>query len=271
MATPSTEIGATGPAKRGSRRELIRLIAAEAVSTVFQPLVALRTGEVFAYEALSRGPAGSRWERPDLLFGAAEENGLLMSLERLCRKKALEAKQAHLPPGTRLCLNVDPRVVRDPEFRRGRTLRLLEALGIDPREIILEITERSVIADFPTFLAALAHYRDQGYRIAVDDVGAGYASLRAVIEIRPSLIKLDAGLIRGAPVDPLKQALLAALADFGHRAGTALVAEGIETPEELSLVRALGIEYGQGFLLARPACPPPSPAPEATALLSGMV
>lgn len=255
---------------RGGRSELIQVIADESVTTVFQPLVSLQTGEVFAYEALSRGPRGSRLERPDVLFSLAERNGLLVSLERICRKKALEAKKAHLPPGSKLCLNVDPRVIRDPQFRSGQTLRLLGQLGINPQEIILEITERSMIADFPTFLAALAHYRDQGYYIAVDDVGAGYASLRAVIEIRPNLIKLDAGLVGGAPGDPIKQALLAALADFAHRVGTALVAEGIETAEELALVRDLGIDYGQGFLLARPACPPPPVAPEASALLPGM-
>ncbi len=235
------------------RHELAQIIADGGIRTLLQPIVCLRTARVIGFEALSRGPAGGCLENPVALFDFAEASGFLVALERLCRTKALQAKKALIPPGTILSLNIDPRVIVDPQFRSGITRLLLIHLDIDPGDIVLEITERAAIDDFRTFLAALQHYRQQGFRIAIDDVGAGYASLRTVIETRPHLLKIDASLVRGAAEDPLRREVLTALAGFSHRIGTKVVAEGVETAEDLDLLCRLDIDYAQGYFLARPA------------------
>ncbi len=130
---------------------------------------------------------------------------------------------------------------------------MLASLGVSPQEVILEVTERIAISDYELFRRTLDHYRSQGYRIALDDVGAGYSNLRLVAEAQPEFIKIDQGLVQGVAHAKARRAAVSALARMAEECGAVSIAEGIETTEDLMVVRDLGVPLGQGFLLGRPA------------------
>lgn len=226
------------------------IIAERAVSVVYQPIFWLQSGSVFANEALTRGPAGP-YASPQTLFESAAGAGRLFALEMLCREEALRSK----PPGL-LCLNVDPRTLEDSAFRRGMTAQALEAQGILPSEIVFEVTERFSISDFSLFRRTLDHYRSQGYRIALDDVGAGHSNLRLVAEAQPEIVKIDKGLVQGVAASRPRRAAISALLTMASELGALAVAEGIETVDDLGVLQELGAPLGQGFLMGAPAAHP---------------
>lgn len=152
-----------------------------------------------------------------------------------------------------LFVNIDPRVVTQPKFISGWTKEKLRNLGLSAEQIVFEITERSCIKDFQAFRQAINHYRRQGYRIAIDDVGSGFSSLQAIAELHPDIIKIDRSIVATAPDDRIKQAILESLTVLGHRIGITLLAEGIETESEHKLVKQLGYDLGQGYFLGKPA------------------
>ncbi|KEO82114.1 GGDEF domain-containing protein [Tumebacillus flagellatus] len=227
------------------------LLAGRRVEAHFQPIVSFDTGAPLGWEALSRGPKGSRFERPDALFSFAEETGELYALEKICRERAIERAQ-ELPDGAKLFLNINPRTMDDPQFTKGETKRLLQLYGLSPADVVFEITERHSIRDYAAFRKTLEHYRQQGYLIAVDDAGAGYSSLQSIVELCPDFIKMDMSLVRDVHNDPVKQALLEAFVTLAGKIRCKIIAEGIEREEEVKTLLALGIDYGQGFLLGRP-------------------
>ncbi len=228
------------------------IIKSENIRTVFQPIVSLVDGTILGYEALSRGPEGSPLERPDMLFKVAEANNMIWELEYLCRVKALEKAQKMVPIKM-LFLNVDPKVMNDEKFKSGFTKDFILKLGIDPANIIFEITERTCIEDYKIFKKTIDNYIDQGFRIAIDDTGAGYSGLKMLAEVHPHYIKLDMDLIRDIDKKALNQALVKALAEFAISVNMKTIAEGIETIDELNVLIGFGIHYGQGYLLQRPS------------------
>ncbi len=227
--------------------QLRQILAQGAVYAAYQPIRRLKDGSLFAHEALARGPEGPL-HSPAQLFQAAAAEGLLFALELACRTAALERK----PPGV-LCLNVDPLTLQDPAFTRGMTAQVLAALGVSPREVIFEITERIAITDYDLFRRTLGHYRSQGYRIALDDVGAGYSNLRLVAEAGPEFLKIDQGLVRGCARAKARRAAVSALARMAEECDAVAIVEGIETAEDLRVLVDLGVPLGQGFLLGHPA------------------
>ncbi len=235
--------------------QLGELLANDLVRAVFQPIVRLDDRTVFAHEALARGPEGPM-HTPAALFGAAAEEGRVFALELACRNAALHQK----PPGV-LCLNVDPLSLQDPAFTRGMTAQVLSSIGVLTSEVIFEITERIAIQDYDLFRLTLDHYRSQGYRIALDDVGAGYSNLRLVAEAQPELLKIDQGLVRGLSQAKARRAAVSALVRMAEECGAQAIAEGIEDEQDLRALEDLGVPLGQGFLLGRPV-------PRETALAS---
>ncbi|MCD5407035.1 MAG: EAL and GGDEF domain-containing protein [Desulfotomaculum sp.] len=223
---------------------------------VYQPLVNLSNGEIIGYEALTRGPAGSVLESPGMLFPLAEKAGLLYPLEKVTREKAL-TEMHRLNQGEMLFLNINPTILNDPSFSSGRTKEILQKTQRMPQHVVFEITERTAITNFSAFRKALEHYRRQGFKVAIDDVGAGYSSLQSVAELKPDFIKIDRSLIANIHLDSTKQALLETFVVFSRKINSALIAEGIETREELKSVIRLGVNTAQGFYIARPANPLP--------------
>jgi EAL domain-containing protein (putative c-di-GMP-specific phosphodiesterase class I)/serine phosphatase RsbU (regulator of sigma subunit)/CBS domain-containing protein len=234
--------------------DLDTIISKKNLYPVFQPVVSLETGEVFGYEALTR-------TEPDVfsgpitqLFSAAEKKGRLWELDKLCRKTAIKTARA-MGLKRRLFLNVSPESIYEHDFQEGFTRQQLAKYGIDPAELVLEITEHSErITDKTQSLKGAAdYYRQQGYRIAVDDVGSAYSGLQRVCALNPDFIKIDMSIIHGIEKDQVRQAMVKSLVTFCASSGAGLVAEGIETAAELDELLSLDVMYGQGFFLAYPA------------------
>lgn len=251
-------------------RELQEIIREEQVRVLLQPVVSLSDGSVRGYEALSRGPRGSRLESPERLFSACRQVDLLFALEQVCRRYALLAKQRFMARNEYLFLNVEPEIINEPRQQADLHQEVLGALGIQPEEVVLELTERSAINDYPGMARALDRYIELGFKVAVDDLGAGYANLRLIAEIQPTFIKVDMTLIRGIDGNPRKQALMETLCVLSDKMDACLVAEGVETVEELRALASLGADFAQGFYLARPQENPPRLAPSVLAALSGL-
>jgi PAS domain S-box-containing protein len=236
LLAPSVALTSATAATRGS---IQAIIDARAFHPVFQPIVELHTGAVVGYEALTRFADGAL---ADVVFASAARVGLEVELEVATLEAALGAA-AVLPPEAYLSLNASPALIGS-----GRLGPLLA--GVD-RRITLEITEHAVVADYAVLRREVAALGPTVH-LAVDDAGAGYASLRHILELAPNFVKLDLGLIRGIDTDPARQALIAGMSYFAVKRNVRLVAEGIETAAELETLRSLGIPYGQGYLFGRP-------------------
>lgn len=245
--------GEPEPSYRVRRTErFLSILQERSIQAVYQPIVSLTGGDVFGYEALTRGPKDTDFQSPRELFTFAEDEGLLYSLDRLAREKAI-AGCAGLRSDQRLFINIPAHVIHDPDFTPGRTLGLLEKMGLAPHNVVFEITERCSIEDFSTAKKILQHYRSQGYQIAIDDAGAGYSSLQAIAELQPDYIKVDRSLIHNIHKDKIKEHMLETFVAFAEKMNIRIIAEGIELPDELFKLMQMGIHYGQGYLLARPS------------------
>jgi EAL domain-containing protein (putative c-di-GMP-specific phosphodiesterase class I) len=210
----------------------------------FHPIVLAETGEIFGYEALARGvPRILR--SPEVMFEVAAEADLVWELSRLCRARALSGAKDLLQGDQLLFVNVDPHDFADPGFG------VLDS--IDPRRIVLEITERTAIKDYPKFRERLRSFRERGFRFAVDDAGSGYAGLGSIANLEPDFIKLDISLINSIDTNFIKQNLVETMVGFAKEQGAMVIAEGIERVEELETVKRLGVPLVQGFLLHHPA------------------
>ncbi|MCL5982685.1 MAG: EAL and GGDEF domain-containing protein [Firmicutes bacterium] len=241
------------------RQEFLEILANKQLSVVYQPIVSLTSGEMLGWEALARGPENSYFSRPDLLFNFAEEVGLLFPAEKVCREKAISCI-GDLDAEQKLFLNVHPRTMSDPNFIKGETLQILRNHGLAPRNIVFEITERHSIGDFSSFKQLIENYRSQGYRIAIDDVGAGFSGLQTIAEIRPDFIKIDMSLVRNIDSILSRQAVVEALISLAGNINSRVVAEGVETQQELNTLLLKGVHYAQGYYLARPEFPRPTVA-----------
>ncbi len=235
---------------------LEEIIAGRKLSALFQPIIDLSSGEFLGYEGLIRGPADSTLHSPTNLFGAAEQEDLSLEVEMLSRQIVLEAFARQNLPG-KLFLNVSPETLTHPSFKNGQTLAFLNKLGIDPKRVIIEITENQATFDFEAMRGALLHYRAMGFQIAIDDLGEGFSSLRLWSELRPEFVKIDMHFVQGVDHDPIKLQFLKSIQSIAESCGTHVIAEGVETEDELRVVKDLGIALGQGFFIARPGHTPP--------------
>lgn len=249
-----------------SREEILAIIKEGRIHAVYQPIVSLSDGHVLGYEALARGPLGSRFESPTALFTQAAQHNVLFKLEALCRRQAIEGSREFIR-GRRLFLNVDPRVIHDPDFKSGITRNLIEEAGLSPKDIVLELTERSAIQDYKIFSEALVHYRRQGYALAIDDAGSGYPSLQAIMELQPLYVKIDRSIIQGIHNNPAKKAMARALVQVSRDLHCYTIAEGVEEPEELEYLLEIEVDYAQGYLIGKPAPTPPDPPADILARL----
>jgi len=234
-----------------NKEKLQELLIKEEIRIVFQPIVNLKTLEVMGYEALTRGPEGTEYENPYFLFDIAREVGLVFELDRICRKKAL-LQATQLDTNTKLFINCLPNTIHDPEFKGNYLKEFLADVKRIPANVVMEISEREAINDYGVFREAMEYYSDLGFSIAIDDTGAGYSSLEAIVELKPHFLKLDISMVRGIGDNLLKQAMTKAMVSFAGNMNVQIIAEGIETKEELETLKNMGIPLGQGFLLGRP-------------------
>lgn len=234
-------------------KELIRaLIAERNLSIVFQPIVDMEDGRVFAFEALTRPGANSGFKNPGQLFHAADHHGMLWELEQVSRQASFEAA-AGWQDGTHLFLNSSPAVFADRRFPASIRECLMCTPGLTMDRVVLEITELSDESMSEQLVERALELKAAGYKVAVDDAGAGTSGLNRIVQIRPAWIKLDTEFVRNIQADPFRQNLVRFFVHFARLSNINLVAEGIETAEELATVVSVGVRFAQGFFLARPA------------------
>lgn len=225
------------------------LLDARRVSAVYQPIIRLSDREVMGFEALAR--PGGQGDSVEGLFAAALRMGLSRDLDWLCRRAALDQSR-EFPPGTAIFINVGVPGLMDPLHDVDQMLLLLQWANREPREVVLELSEREAVTDLERFRQVLHSYRDEGFRFAMDDVGEGHSTLEVLAAGEPEYIKIARTLTQSAEkAGP--RAAIQALAAFGASTGATLIAEGIEDMDDLRLMRDLGVELGQGYGIGRPA------------------
>ena len=235
-----------------TRCRLQDVLLSDEIRTVFQPIVDLQRGGTLGYEALSRGPAGTAQHNPVNLFTAAKQADLVFELDRHCRRRAMRTAR-NLPPPYRLFINVVPASMYDPDFQGASLIKLLEGLGLSPDRIVLEVSEQYAIENYTMFVDALQNFTQMGFSAAVDDIGAGYSGLEKIAHLNPGHLKFDIQLVRDIDKSHVKREMARALKAFAEKMDSKIIAEGIEREGEKQALIDLGIDYGQGYLLARPA------------------
>ncbi len=237
VATPAAQ------REREHVRILRDVLRDRALRVVFQPVVRLADAAVVGYEALARFDVAS-FPTPAHAFAAADNLGLGVALELLAIERAFESLPG-MPPGTTLAVNLSAEALLDPRVQET----VLAHAGSD---ICVEVTEHTQVQDYPALNQVTARLRAANVQIVVDDAGAGFASLQHILQLRPDIIKLDISLTRDIDADPVRTALARSLVSFAGEVGARLVAEGIETEAEHDKLRAIGVDLGQGYYLAKP-------------------
>lgn len=237
---------------------LKNIIANEKMNTFFQPIFDMKSNETFGFEALNRPMSTKLFKTPDFFYEFVGQTENVFLFECFCRNLSLARYYERLNVFPRnkdftLFLNIHPNVLLDKNYHSGETLSLLKTFNIEPDQVVFELTERSAVTDFEEFARVLSHYRSQGYRIAVDDVGSGYNSLKTLIYLKPEFIKLDRSLIQNIDAHPAQQQLLKIILNYAIESGTKVIAEGIETKEEYAFIESVGVHYAQGYAIGRPA------------------
>ena len=230
---------------------LDRILAHGDITSLFQPILSLSERGVLGYEALTRGPSNSALHSPINLLAAARHAGRLNELEMICRESACRRYSQQKLQG-KLFLNASPETLLDATHRPGRTLELLQQHGIAADRVVIELTEQTPTDDFELLDSALHHYRDMGFSIALDDLGAGYSSLRMWSQLRPDYVKIDRYFIDGIHRDAVKREFVGSIMKIALASRCQVIAEGIELREELAILSDMGVDLVQGYLLGRP-------------------
>ncbi|WNG35167.1 EAL domain-containing protein [Archangium violaceum] len=241
---------------------LVDMLAEKRVTSHYQPIVyAKDTRQVYAYEALLRGlePDGSL-VFPGKMLTLARDADLLFQLDLAARLSAVR-EASRLGLQVPLFINFTPTAIYDPAFCLRSTVAAISEHGIPPANVVFEIIESDHAPNANHLKSLIAYYRQAGFRVALDDLGAGYSSLNLIHQLRPDIMKLDMELVRGIHQDPYKASITEKLLELAQKLGILTVAEGIETPEELRWVREHGVDFVQGYLIAKPASPPVSSTP----------
>lgn len=238
--------------------ELQKIMRFQTLTTFFQPIWNLQSGDRLGYEVLNRPPVTPLFANTESFYDFIGQTDQVFAFERFCRdisfkrfKAALE--QQGVPRDTLIFINVHPQVLADANYRSGETIQLLSSYEFSPQQVVFELTEKQAVNDYVEFERILSHYRSQGFRIAIDDAGSGYNSLKAIVSLKPEFIKLDKSLVRHIPEHPNQQRIAKLLQEFASDSGTHIIAEGIESMEEMEYLQSEGIQYGQGYALGRPS------------------
>ncbi len=237
-------------------RELDYILAHQRLMPLFMPVVNTQQRSVLGYEALIRGPASSPLHSPISLFRTAQRCGRLLELELLCREMSMR-RFKHQNLHGKLFLNVTPATLLEPDFRSGMTLKLMDRVGFDADRVVIEITEQFPIDDYDLMKEATSHYRQLGFEVALDDLGAGYSGLRSWAELCPQYVKIDRHFIEGIDAAIIKQKFVRSIIEVARSIQCQVIAEGIERIEEHLVLNELGLKLQQGYYFSRPTALPP--------------
>ncbi|MEN9222503.1 MAG: EAL domain-containing protein [Thermostichus sp. BF3_bins_97] len=236
---------------------LLQVLTENRLTSYFQPIVCARDpGQVVAHEALMRGmEADGKVVSPGPLFAMARQAHLIYQLDLAARRTAIQAATQQNLEGD-LFINFNPTAIYDPAFCLRSTVWAITRSGIPPERVVFEVNESDRSQDIQHLQEILRFYREAGFRVALDDLGSGYASLNLIHQLHPDLIKLDMQLIQGVDQDPYKAIIAQKILELAQSLGITTVAEGVETPGELQWVQEHGVDLVQGFLIGKPAPTP---------------
>ena len=238
---------------------LLDLLRADRLTSHFQPILRADGSAVHAYECLMRGDHEGRLVAPARIFDSARRADLLFQVDMAGRKAAITAAAAHRLTAQKVFINFSPNAIYDPSFCLDSTVRLVDDGGLDRGQVVFEVTEAERLPDLGHLRQIADYYRERGFGLALDDVGAGYASLQVLLGVRPDYVKLDMSLVRGVDADRDKAVLALKLIEACRELGLATVAEGVETAEEWAWVRDHGVDYVQGYLFGKATPEPRTP------------
>ncbi|MFD1706129.1 EAL domain-containing protein [Siminovitchia sediminis] len=238
-------------------RKMQQIIQQQSLDTYFQPIIHLKNGETIGYEVFNRPEQSKLFPNTEIFYDFVGQTDQAFIFDYFCRNISIQrfvirAPQEKVESGVLLFINIHPHVLLDSNYHSGETLSLLQEFGLDPKNVVLELTEKSAVTDFVQFEKVLSNYRAQGYRIAVDDVGSGYNSLKTLVYLKPEFIKLDRSLIQYIDQNVEQQELVSLIMGFAEKTGTRIIAEGVERAEELEYIRNQGADYAQGYAIGRP-------------------
>jgi len=241
---------------------LVDMLAEQRLTSHFQPIVHARdTRQIFAYEALMRGKGvDGALVSPGKMMETARGADMLFQLDLAARTTAIREARRHQLEGA-LFINFTPTAIYDPAYCLRSTVAAIREAGISPNHVVFEVIETDHAEDTRHLRSIIDFYRQAGFRVALDDLGAGHSSLNLIHQIRPDIMKLDMELIRNIHEDAYKTSITEKLLEIAQKLNILTVAEGIETPEELRWVRTHGVDYVQGYLIARPQSPPARTTP----------
>ena len=237
-------------AHREDRRRMLELITCGQLHSVYEPIVDAKRLTVFGYEALARGPVDTELAAPLVMFGLAEKEGLTFALDCLCRDKAIEGA-IDFPSGAKLFINIRPSCFHDPSFKPDALKRTLERCNLGPTDVVFEISEQESIDNYEILREARDFYGSQGFQFALDDTGAGYASLEAVMQLTPEFIKVDRAFVAGIDTDASRRAMVEVFRSTADTMGAQIIGEGLDTLAELETLGEMGIAFGQGWLFGK--------------------
>lgn len=230
---------------------IVDILRHRRLTAVYQPIVSLHSADIYGFEGLIRGPASTSLHSPLDLFEAAKKHHFLPEMEHLSRQIVLES-YAVTCKTRKLFLNSTPEMLLMSTPNKGETMAYLASLGLDPKQVIIEVTEQTRNMDYGQLREAVQYYRDIGFEIAMDDLGEGFSSLRLWSELKPDYVKIDKHFIRNIHQDQVKFEFVRSIQQIAQNSGAKVIAEGIEIYEELSIIKDLKIDFGQGYYLGRP-------------------
>lgn len=233
---------------------IYEIINREQLQPVFQPIVDLTIPKITGYEALIRGPKDSKYHSPKALFDEAKASSMVIPLEYACIEVACRQYIEKQLQG-KLFLNISPMSLIKSHAER-HIVELLQEFNLDRDKVVIELSEQYPLEDYQIISDAIYYLRDSGYEMAIDDLGAGYSSLRVWSEFRPEYVKIDRHFIDGIDHDQVKYEFVRSIQDISRGLGCRVIAEGIETEAELKSISSLGVTHGQGYLLGRPELNP---------------
>lgn len=244
-------------------RWLVKLFATGSLSVAFQSLISLSKRSCVAYECLVRGVQDGIPVGAESLLAAARVLGMSHELDHAAWRAALQQGHSFMQKGFDLFLNFTPSSVYSPTFNVKKTKAMCSEMGVDISQLVFEVTEAEKVQDFEFVKSVMQEYRAEGAKIALDDLGSGYSSILRLADLKPDYVKLDQRLVRGAFGDHLRSVLLKAVTEAAHELNICVVAEGVETEDDLKFCLEIGADLAQGYFLARPAEVPAGLSPEA--------
>jgi EAL domain-containing protein (putative c-di-GMP-specific phosphodiesterase class I)/GGDEF domain-containing protein len=233
------------------KSKILDILNSRNISPLFQPIIDISNATVFGHEALIRGPVGTKLHSPISLLSSSHLAGLLPEVESLCRETVL-SRYSESKNQNKLFVNISPTCLMLTNSQFEFNIKQLESYNLKPSDIVIEITEGSTVNDFSFLKDTVARYKAYGFGIALDDLGEGFSSLRLWSEIYPNFVKIDKHFITNIQNDPIKQEFVRAIQKIATESGGLTIAEGVETRDELAVIKDLKINFAQGFLLGRP-------------------